>query len=83
LKLPRDIGGEELARLPGKYGYVATRQTGSHLRLTSVHKGSQHHVTIPKHTSLTVGTLSSVINEVAFYLEMDRHSLIVSLFGPK
>jgi predicted RNA binding protein YcfA (HicA-like mRNA interferase family) len=34
-----------------------TRQTGSHLRLTTLERG-EHHVTIPRHTSLRVGTLA-------------------------
>ncbi len=33
MKLPRDLGGEELAKLLKKYGYEVTRQTGSHMRL--------------------------------------------------
>lgn len=35
MRLPRDLGGEELAALLGRYGYEATRQTGSHMRLTT------------------------------------------------
>ena len=35
MKLPRDIGGEELAKILNKYGYEVTRQTGNHLRLTT------------------------------------------------
>jgi predicted RNA binding protein YcfA (HicA-like mRNA interferase family) len=34
-KLPRDISGAEFARLLKKYDYKITRQTGSHIRLTS------------------------------------------------
>lgn len=83
MKLPRDIGGEELVRLLAKYGYAATRQTGSHLRATSTFKGTEHHITIPRHSPLAVGTLSGIIGEVASYLDMDRRSLIGSLFGPK
>ena len=30
MKLPRDMGGEELVTLLGRYGYQVTRQTGSH-----------------------------------------------------
>lgn len=45
MKLPRDIGGEELAKLLKKYGYQTTRQTGSHLRLTTGIK-EEHHITI-------------------------------------
>jgi len=47
MKLPRDMGGEELAALLGRYGYKITRQTGSHIRLTSISKVSEHHITIP------------------------------------
>jgi len=80
MKLPRDLGGEELGNLLGKYGYEITRQTGSHLRLTSTFKGTEHHLTIPRHKPLRVGTLSSVVNEVASYLEMERENLIKELF---
>jgi predicted RNA binding protein YcfA (HicA-like mRNA interferase family) len=80
VKLPRDIAGEELARVLDKYGYKITRQTGSHIRLTSAIKGAEHHITIPSHNPLKIGTLSSILNEVAAYLEMDRKTLIEKLF---
>jgi predicted RNA binding protein YcfA (HicA-like mRNA interferase family) len=35
MRLPRDIPGTELAKLLRSLGYEATRQTGSHLRLTT------------------------------------------------
>ncbi len=44
MKLPRDMGGEELAALLGRYGYKIIRQTGSHMRLTSTSKGFEHHI---------------------------------------
>ena len=81
MKLPRQISGEELARLLKRYGYQITRQTGSHLRLTSKFKGSEHHVTIPAHRDLRIGTLSAVLAEVASYLETERQKLIDELFG--
>lgn len=80
MKLPRDISGEELAALLGQYGYTVTRQTGSHLRLSSSLKGTEHHITIPRHKSLRVGTLSSILKDVASYLEMDRLRLAEELF---
>lgn len=80
MKLPRDVGGEELANLLGKYGYKVTRQTGSHLRLTSTMKDAEHHLTIPRHKPLRVGTLSGIINEVTSYLELDRQVLVKELF---
>jgi len=81
MKLPRDMGGEELARLLGKYNYQITRQTGGHLRLTSTRMGTEHHITIPRHKPLRVGTLSNIVNDVAAYLEMERQSLVSELFS--
>jgi predicted RNA binding protein YcfA (HicA-like mRNA interferase family) len=79
MKLPRDMGGEELAALLDKYGYKITRQTGSHIRLTSTSKGFEHHITIPRHKPLRVGTLSSIVNEIAAYLEIERQKLVKEL----
>jgi len=81
LRLPRDLSGEQLARLLHRYGYEITRQTGSHLRLTSKIRGTEHHVTVPAHSALKVGTLSAILSEVAAYLETDRAALGNELFS--
>ena len=81
MKLPRDVPGTELASLLRRHGYEVTRQTGSHLRLTSMVKGSEHHVTIPHHKQRRVGTLNAIQADVASYLEMDRGRLVEELFG--
>jgi predicted RNA binding protein YcfA (HicA-like mRNA interferase family) len=80
MKLPRGLSGEELVSLLGRYGYQVTRQTGSHIRLTSSFKGTEHHLTIPRHKALKVGTLSSIVKEVAAYLEKDTQRLMEELF---
>ena len=49
--------------------------------MTSKFKGSEHHVTIPAHKDLRIGTLSAVLAEVASYLETERKKLISELFG--
>ena len=82
MKLPRDLSGTELAAALRRYGYQITRQTGSHLRLTSTAKGTEHHVTAPRHKHLRVGTLSAILNDVASYLETPRETLVRDLFGP-
>lgn len=46
MKLPRDVSGDALAKALRAFGYQVTRQTGSHLRLTT-DEGGEHHVTIP------------------------------------
>jgi predicted RNA binding protein YcfA (HicA-like mRNA interferase family) len=81
LKLPRDLSGGELASLLARYGYAVTRETGSHLRLTSTLRGPEHHVTVPHHKALSVGTLSAILTDVAAYLKMDRAELLEALFG--
>lgn len=80
MRLPRDLRGAELARLLAKYEYRATRQTGSHLRLTSTIKDKEHHITIPKHSPLKIGTLSGILTEVAEYLKKDKKDLFSELF---
>ncbi len=80
MKLPRDLSGEELAKILGKYGYQITRQTGSHIRLTTTFKG-QHHITIPKHKALKVGTLNNILNDISQYLKKDKQSFIDELFS--
>ena len=49
MKLPRDVSGETLAKALRVLGYEISRQSGSHLRLTTTQHG-QHHVTIPRDT---------------------------------
>lgn len=78
MKLPRDLGGEELVARLRRYGYEVTRQTGSHMRLTTF-QGGEHHLTVPQHSPLRVGTLNAILRDVADHLEMSRDDLIKSL----
>ena len=70
-----------MAALLRRFGYDVTRQTGSHLRVTSAVQGVKHHVTIPRHRELRVGTLSSILGDVAGYLGRSREELGEDLFG--
>jgi len=69
----------ELAKLLKKYGYEITRQTGSHIRLTTTLQG-EHHITIPAHKYLKIGTLSSILNDIASHLKIDKNDLVKELF---
>ena len=80
MKLPRDLSGEELAKLLRKYGYKITRQTGSHMRLTT-HMNGEHHITIPRHKPLKPGTLNSILRDVAEHLGISKRELMEELFG--
>jgi len=81
LKLPRDVSGDDLVRSLRRFGYETTRQTGSHIRLSSSLKGTEHHVTIPNHQQLRVGTLAEILSDVANYLDLTREELTRQLFG--
>jgi predicted RNA binding protein YcfA (HicA-like mRNA interferase family) len=80
MKLPRDVSGAELAKLLATLGYRVTRQSGSHIRLTC-QEPKQHHVTIPNHADLRVGTLAGIIGEVAANRAVSRDELVQTLFG--
>ena len=79
MKVPRDCSGLELANKLAELGYEVSRQTGSHLRLTT-HQNGEHHITIPQHDPLKVGTFSAVLNEVAKHFLISRDDLIKRLF---
>ncbi|MDW7998266.1 MAG: type II toxin-antitoxin system HicA family toxin [Thermodesulfovibrio sp.] len=79
-KIPRDLSGIELAELLQKFGYLITRQSGSHIRLTSSFSGRTHHITIPSHSPIKIGTLNKILKEIADYLKIDKQSLIKELF---
>jgi len=81
LRLPRDLSGHELAKLLRRFDYAIIRQTGSDMRLRSSIRGMPHHVTIPAHNPLKVGTLAGILSEVADYLRIDRPKLDKELFG--
>jgi len=79
MKLSHNINATQLIKALQKYGYNPTRQTGSHIRLTSQNKG-QHHITIPNHDPLRIGTLNTILAEVAKHLEISKQELIENLF---
>lgn len=80
MKLPRDCSGAELARRLARLGYAASRQTGSHVRLTT-REGGEHHVTIPAHDPLKIGTLNSILRIVANHHRLSREDLHRRLFA--
>lgn len=80
MKLPRDVSGTALAAQLKALGYRIDRQTGSHLRLTTSVNGA-HHVTIPSHAALNLGTLNAILRDVAAHHGMSREALLRALFG--
>jgi predicted RNA binding protein YcfA (HicA-like mRNA interferase family) len=80
MKIPRDISGNELAKRLSVLGYKATRQTSSHIRLTTKEKGG-HNITVPAHKNLKIGTLNNILLSVANHFEISKNELVEKLFG--
>lgn len=52
MKIPRDISGQIIIKKLQKLGYNQTRQAASHIRLTAIIQGKEHHITIPNHNPI-------------------------------
>jgi predicted RNA binding protein YcfA (HicA-like mRNA interferase family) len=79
LRLPGDLSGEDLARRLSRLGDSVTRQTGSPMRLTT-DAPKRHHVSIPKHDALRIGTLAGILDDVAAHLGITRQELASRIF---
>jgi len=80
MKLPRDLTGNDLSKALGRLGYRVTRQTGSHIRLSTSEKG-EHHITIPAHNPLKIGTLAAILTDLENHHKLTREKLLKELFG--
>ncbi|MCS7049290.1 MAG: type II toxin-antitoxin system HicA family toxin [Verrucomicrobiae bacterium] len=78
MKLPRDINGARLAHALRRLGYEVTRQTGSHMRVTTQRNG-EHHKVIPNANPIRVGTLHSILKSVAAHHQMTVDQLLREL----
>jgi predicted RNA binding protein YcfA (HicA-like mRNA interferase family) len=79
VKLSRDTSGAKLAKALKALGYQVTRQTGSHMRLTTT-DGGEHHVTVPRHDPLRIGTLAAILDDVAMHFGISRDELMEKVF---
>ena len=70
MRIPRDLSANDIIKALKKYGYTVTRQTGSHIRLTT-QQGGQHHTTVPNHKPISVGTLRQILSDVANHLKIN------------
>jgi len=75
MRVPRDVNAEDLIKLLERYGYVVTRQKGSHIRLSKTFDEAEHAITIPNHQPIKIGTLSSIIKDVALANRLETTEL--------
>ncbi|MDP2983938.1 MAG: type II toxin-antitoxin system HicA family toxin [Candidatus Latescibacter sp.] len=79
MKLPRDVSGDDLIRALSHMGYTPTRQTGSHVRLTTDH-GGVHHITIPLNDPLKIGMLNALVKDIGEHHGLTRNEVLSLLF---
>ena len=80
MKLPRNLSGAELENALRRLGYQATRQRGSHVRVTTQTNG-EHHEVIPRHKPIRTKTLSSILKSIAaHHIAILHHSRLDSRF---
>lgn len=78
MKLPRDVDGTRLVKALGVLGYEATRQKGSHIRVTTQRDGENHEV-IPYHRPIKAGTLASILKRIAAHHRLKVDELLAML----
>jgi predicted RNA binding protein YcfA (HicA-like mRNA interferase family) len=78
VKLPRDTDGPRLVKALRVLGYEPTRQTDSHIRVTTQQDGENHEV-IPNHYPIKTGTLSSILKRIAAHHGTSMEDLLKML----
>ena len=78
MKVPRDCTGESPVKALSCLVYSLSRQTGSYLRVTTSVRGG-HHVTVPSHNPIRVGTLHAILKDVAEHHAMTVEDPILQL----
>jgi predicted RNA binding protein YcfA (HicA-like mRNA interferase family) len=79
MKIPRNISGKEIIKALKVFGYEVIRQNGSHIMVTSKRNG-EHHLVIPNHNPIKVGTLNGIISLVAQHFQIKKEEVLTQLF---
>ncbi len=79
MKIPRGLSAKVFIKKLGKLGYEVTRQTGSHIRVSTLVNG-EHRITVPNHNPIKVGTLGGILSEVAEHFGRTKEEIMNELF---
>lgn len=76
MKLPRDLSGDELAKiLCRSWAYRVVHQERSHIVLETDEPTHQR-IVIPTHKNLRVGTLNAILRAVSTHKRAEREDLL-------
>ena len=78
MKLPRNLGANQLIKALRVLGYSIDHQRGSHIRIVTQLNG-QHHETIPNHSPIKVGTLARILQNIAKHHNVTVEDLLSQL----
>lgn len=78
MRLPRDLDPQRLIRGLSSLGYRPTRQSGSHIRVTTQVNG-EHHEVIPNQSPIKIGTLQSTLSSISKHHNMTVQELLARL----
>jgi len=79
MKLPRDLSAADLEKaLCRAFNYGFVRQVGSHRRLVT-QTGGEHHLTIPNHAPLRLGTLRAILGEIMAHHKLTLEQVLRQL----
>lgn len=78
MKVPRNLDGADLVKALRVLGYARVRQDGSPIRVTTQLDG-EYHLTLPNHSPMRIGTLSSILKLVAAHHDLTMEELLEKL----
>ncbi len=81
MKIPRNVSADFIIKQLLKLGYEITRQKGSHIRLKKKYFDGEHHITIPNHNPIKIGTLNNILNDISLQSKVKKEELIEILFS--
>ena len=79
MRIPANLSPEELSSALSNGGYAVTKQTPSHLRLSTFIRG-EHHVTFPRTQTLDIRTTSAILGAVAEHHRVSLAEMSERLF---
>jgi len=80
MKSSRSLSAKDVIKLLKMYGYEVVSQRGSHIKITTQLNG-QHHLAIPNHDPIKIGTLNAILRQVAEHHNQTKEDVIRKLFS--